>query len=141
MLFLFRRRLAAGLAALAVLAPAAVMAKPLTYVCALNVPAEQDWVPSQVVIRLEPGATTGLVNDPIIRNFAGKPLPAEVVVDNASRITFRWTLKMVTNHANQTAPNFVYRATILKAGLSVRISAKPLGYDNFFEAGGTCTTG
>jgi hypothetical protein len=141
MLMSFRRGLAASLAALAILAPAGALAKPVTYVCVLDVPASHDWVPSQVVIRHEPGAANGLVNDPIIRHFAGKPLPAEVAVDNARRITFRWTLKMVTNRTNQTAPQFIYRATIQKSDLSIRISAKPLGYDNFFEAGGTCTRG
>lgn len=128
-----------GLAALALCAvPAIAQARPVTYVCTLSVAAADNWVPEQVVIRHEPGETVALVNDPLISHFAKKPLPAEVVVDNASRITFRWVLKMITNTSGQTAPDFIYRATVQKSGLGIRITAKPAGYGNFFEAGGTC---
>ncbi len=128
-----------GLAALALcVLPAVAQARPVTYVCTLDVPAADSWVPEQVVIRHVPGETVALVNDPIIKHFAKKPLPADVVVDNASRITFRWALKMITNTAGQTAPDFIYRATVQKSGFGIRITAKPAGYGNFFEAGGTC---
>lgn len=131
--------LAPMLALLVTAAPPAAAPRPETYLCRLEVPRSQSWVPDQLVVLHEPGAPTAMVNDPLIRHFAGRPLPAEVVADTPDRVTFRWVLKMVKNRSGQTAAQFVYRATLQKAGLALRISAKPLGYDNFFEAGGTCT--
>ena len=115
------------------------LAKPVTYQCRLEVSRANAWVPDQVVILHEPGAGTALVNDPIIRHFVKRPVEARVVVENDKRITFQWTLKMVTDAAGQVAPQFIYRATVRKADTSIRISATPAGYPNSYEAGGSCT--
>lgn len=114
------------------------LAKPVTWLCRLDVPRSQAWVPDQLVIQLEPGADTGLVNDPIIRHFVGQPLPARVETDNARRITLRWKLDMVRNASGQVAPQFIYRATVQKGTLDIRVTAIPAGYSNVFEAGGKC---
>ena len=115
------------------------LARPVTYQCRLEVSQANGWVPDQVVILHEPGTKTALVNDPIIRHFVKEPVEAKVVTENDKRITFQWKLKMVKNNAQQVAPQFTYRATVMKADKSIRINATPAGYSNFFEAGGTCS--
>lgn len=113
-------------------------AAPVTYTCTLAVPASQTWVPEQLVIRFDAATKSVVVNDPIIQHFVGEPVAGRVKADNAARITFAWDLDMVRNQDGQTAPKFLYRATITKADNTVRVSAIPAGYANTFEAAGTC---
>lgn len=115
------------------------LARPVTYQCRLEVSKADGWVPDQVVIQHEPGTKTALVNDPLIRHFVKQPVEAKVTTDNDKRITFEWKLKMIKNRAGQVAPQFIYRATLMKADKSIRIKAIPAGYPNFFESGGTCS--
>lgn len=114
------------------------LASPATYTCTLAVAASQTWVPEQVVIRFDTATKSVVVNDPIIQHFVGEPVAGRIKTNNATRITFAWDLEMVQNQDGQTAPKFLYRATITKADNSVRISAIPAGYSNTFEASGSC---
>lgn len=119
----------------------AAVAKDVTYVCRLDVPVSQQWVPSQIAILHTEGSKTAVVNDPIIVYYLKKPATAKVAADNPERITFTWELPKVRNNAGQETPRFLYRASYFKKTGKVSISATPAGYPNNFNAFGTCKLG
>lgn len=114
-------------------------AKDMTYVCQLDVPTSQRWVPAQIAIFHTTGSKTALVNDPLISHFLKKPANAKVAADNDQRVTFAWELPQVRNSAGQVTPRFLYRASYYKKTGKVNVSATPAGYRNNFNAYGKCS--
>ncbi|MBL4927877.1 hypothetical protein [Fuscibacter oryzae] len=116
---------------------AATAAKPVTYICNLEVGRRMNWVPKQLVVLIEPGAKTALVNDPIIQYFLKKPMTAKVTADNGQRLGLGWSY-MVTDGKGRDKSEMIYSAIIRKSDMHVSMRAVPAGYDNTFSAGGSC---
>lgn len=114
------------------------LARPVTYTCQLEVARSQSWVPDQVVIRYDAATGSVVVNDPVIQHFVGAPVLGRVKADTDRRITFGWDLVMVKNQEGQVISALLYRATITKPGLALRVTAIPAGYANTFAAAGRC---
>ena len=110
-------------------------AKPRVIYCEFE-PARGDWLPHLVELTLQ-GDEVGLRDD-LTEHFKVTGQKARVDIDNTKRITYIWTLKEFKDRINNRT-NFGFRLTIQKASLQASLSGKPLGYDNVFEAQGTCT--
>ncbi|MGR3540962.1 MAG: hypothetical protein ACU0BS_05990 [Hasllibacter sp.] len=128
-----RTALAAPLALLATLAPAA--ARTITFDCQFpNVRAQ--WVSGPVRATVGPdgsGQATGFVIEAVNEG----PVAAELVVDNDRRWTVRYELRDVSARG-QSAARLVYRLTVQKAGGAAAISMTPAGYSNSFQNDGAC---
>lgn len=116
-------------------APAA--AAVTTYECTF--PQERarggGWIPEVVAIADDPAKGTVSVYDPIIRHFAGAPIPAERSEETRARIGFRWQLS--TRNKGQAAV-MLYRLTYFKDGRPAKMLVQPGGYDNQWSGEGTC---
>lgn len=123
--------------AIVVALTAPALAKPLTYICNLEVGRRMNWVPKQLVVLIEPGAATALVNDPLIQYFKKKPIEAKVTADNGQRLGLGWSY-MVTDGNGGDKSEMIYSAIIRKSDLHISMRAVPAGYDNTFSAGGSC---
>ncbi len=117
--------------------PTIILAKPLTYICNLEVGRRMNWVPKQLVVLIEPGAKQALVNDPVIQYFVKKPIMAKVTADNGQRLGLGWSY-MVTDGKGRDKSEMVYSAIIRKSDMHISMRAVPAGYDNTFSAGGSC---
>ena len=124
--------------ALCLAAASPALADTVTYRRRLDVPRSQSWVPDQVVIRYDAETGSVVVNDPLVQHFVGAPVAGRVKADTAHRITFAWDLVMVKNQEGQVISKLLYRATLTKPGLALRVNAIPAGYANTFAASGRC---
>lgn len=118
--------------------PEAGMAMQTTYICHLNVPRSEGWIPDQMVIVHDVQTGQVVIADPISNHFTGQPVAGRVARENDKRISFVWTLKGIRNSIGQTTVNFDYRASIGKSDGVITVSAEPSGYSNEFSARGTC---
>ncbi len=109
-----------------------------TLVCQLRQYGGGNWIPEVLFIGREDGAATAVVSDPVVLDFAGAPVSARVVADNARRTTYVWELA-VRDRGGTYVPRFIYRATYLKSSGRMEISATAAGFDSRFQGGGTCT--
>lgn len=109
-----------------------------TYHCTLVAQGKSGWVPEEVYFDLKEGAGEVTVLDGILQAYLGHEVVGKVEVNNGQRMTFVWKLPKLTNSSNQYTPGMSYRGTIQKSDLSVRITAKPLGYDDVFYGDGSC---
>lgn len=114
-----------------------VFAKTATYTCDLNVSQTNGWVPEHIVIKHDSGTNDVIVNDSLIQSFIGKPIAGKVDSQSDKRVSFVWKVAFVRNTAAQVA-KFGYRATYFKKGNIVSVTATPFGFNNHFEARGTC---
>jgi hypothetical protein len=64
-------------------------------------------------------------------------MDARVRSDNATRLVFTWSLENLTNSTGQNI-SWDYRAVFFKANNKFDVSLKPRGYDNSFQASGSC---
>lgn len=93
------------------------------------------WIPSIVALRDEPqGGVT--VFDPLIRHFAGVPIPARRMDETRVRLSYNWELEVKARNAVAVMR---YRLTIYKDGRPATIRAEPAGFENRFSGTGTCT--
>lgn len=95
------------------------------------------WIPSELYITVAEGKAQ--VIDPIIEGFIGKPIAAQISVDNAKRISFVWELKGMKSGSGQYAGTFKYYVTVLKPEFNMSIRANPVSYSNDFNGNGKCT--
>ena len=105
---------------LAAPAASAAPANQTLYTCTLQVAKVQNWIPKQVVISVNKADGKVAVFDPIIRYFMTNPIPAEVVVNTAERLTVKWTVKRINKVEPRSTPNFNYVAKITKKGQTHR---------------------
>ncbi|SLN26479.1 hypothetical protein ROJ8625_01070 [Roseivivax jejudonensis] len=108
-----------------------------TLLCELTQFGSGNWIPEILFVGYEEGADTAVVSDPVILTFNGGPTQAQIVADNARRITFAWDLRANDGRGNYVG-RFIYRATLQKGSLQMTISATPAGYANRFTGRGTC---
>lgn len=70
------------------LAPAAVMATPVTYECKLkDVASAGNWIGEDTVFQIDPEAGTATVFDWMIKEATRKPQDAEIAAKTDKRIT------------------------------------------------------
>lgn len=135
-------RYALGWAIGLALSGSASFASVTLYECELKPSRTNSWVPAQIALAHDTDTGAVKVHDPIIYHFNDSlPLDARLDTDNSKRTTFVWSLNGIKNSAGQFAPNFIYRATVLKGSNKISISASPAGYSNSFRANGRCKVG
>jgi hypothetical protein len=118
--------------------PCLAVAAPVVYVCKNAANMQNSVLQSEFAFAYDAESGTVSVSDAIIIHETGGPLQATLSSDNATRLVFSWTLRNVTNATGQTS-SLAYRVTYFKEDGRFNISMRPLGYDNSFNEGGTCT--
>lgn len=78
------------------------------------------------------------VFDGMIKHYHGKPLQGKIAVANTKRITFKWSVNVVSDSIGQPMPRIDYRATYLKRNGRITVTGRPAGYDNQFSGTGKC---
>lgn len=126
-----------GLAVAACLFAAPVLAD--VYECEFpKQEANQNWLPTVVVIEHDGKTNEVTVYDPLIKHYKGAPIAGKVETDNEVRVSYTWRLNGMKDIGGQMV-NQAYRLTIRKAGLTAKVSGKALGYANSVEeAAGSC---
>ena len=126
-------KMAAALAALGLAGPSAAE----VWRCKTVVKgADGGFIAPEIIIDHEPGEDTAVVLDRLINNYNGKrPLPAEVVADSKTKISYTWKLKIT--HVG-TSATIKYRLSRQKADGSATVSAQALGFANHYTSTGTC---
>ena len=81
------------------------------------------------------------VVDPIINYYYGGPIQAEVVADNASRLSVKWSVKVKDEDTGRSVITLFYEMLILKRELTARVRLKARGDSLEFLATGTCKRG
>jgi hypothetical protein len=117
--------------------PCIAAASPVVYVCDTGTGSEQTYLQGQIYFAYDAEAKVVSVNDAVINHENGGPMDARVSSDNATRLVFSWSLENLRNSTGQTA-SWDYRAVFFKATNKFDVSLKPRGYDNSFQASGTC---
>lgn len=106
--------------------------------CRIEAEGRHGWVPDFLFIGVDPEQDRVVISDPIVLQFNNdRPVEGSIAVDNPVRITFRWSLAVRDGAGNRT-PAMIYRATLFKDDLSMRISAQPAGYQEIFTGKGLC---
>lgn len=77
-----------------------------------------------------------VVDDGVIEYFNNGPLEAFSAKITAAKITFNWDVKAVNGSGQRTKLSF--RAALFMADMRLRISMRPIGYTNDYEAYGKC---
>lgn len=107
------------------------------YLCQLDVPYSQRWVPPILFIAHDPETGRVVISDPIaLFHNAGLPVLGKRASESADRISFTWNYPVGVN-AQQTR-KMLYRASIDKASGRATVTAIPAGFDSVFQADGRC---
>ncbi|NDV51831.1 MULTISPECIES: hypothetical protein [unclassified Salipiger] len=107
------------------------------YLCQLDVPYSQRWVPPILFIAHDPETGRVVISDPIaLFHNAGLPVLGKRASETADRISFTWSYPVGVN-AQQTR-KMLYRASIDKASGRATVTAIPAGFDSVFQADGRC---
>lgn len=126
----------AALAAQAV----AGMAQAATYDCTFaDVQSDGGWISGQYVIAHDAAAGTAVVDDGLVRELTGGPVAAKSVEESGGKIVFVW--EVLASDVSGETTRMLYRAAWFKGPGYMRITATPQGYDNMFEAEGSCRIG
>ena len=124
---------------LAWLAPPA-QAQTRTFECSIQGTQARSWIQPLIFIAYDATADRVVVSDPAILQFNdGQPVEGSLVTENARRITFKWSVDMVSASKQRLTMN--YRATYVKGTGAVNVIAQPRHFSNSFNAGGTCKVG
>ncbi|MCA0940739.1 hypothetical protein LCM08_14190 [Salipiger pacificus] len=107
------------------------------YLCQIDVPYSQRWVPPILFIAHDPETGRVVVSDPIaLFHNAGLPVMGKRASESPARISFTWNYPVGLN-AQQTR-KMLYRASIEKASGRATVTAIPAGFDSVFQAVGRC---
>ncbi len=90
------------------------------------------------VLQHDDASGKALASDGLILYFNDGPVDANVSEDTAKKLVLSWVVQMTNRTGQQTKMRF--RAVYFKETRQVTIRATPGGYDNSFEARGTCRT-
>ena len=89
------------------------------------------------VFEFDSDAQKARVIDGWIDEIYGEPIASKMSESTAKKLVFSWTVQMTNGSGQQT--KMQYRAAIIKATKAITVRATPGGgYDNSFEARGTC---
>jgi hypothetical protein len=130
-----------GLAVLATLTPSAAK-EGEAFLCDI-VPSGKvpDAFPEMVGISVGSDQEGTFVVDPIINYYYGGPIQADVVADNGSRLSIRWSVKVTSEDTGRSVVTLFYDMLVLKANLKARVRLKARGDSLEFLATGTCERG
>lgn len=109
-----------------------------TYECNVRQNGVDGGIAPVLVFLLNKEENEIFVYDGIIKNYHGKPIMGKVAVANPKRITFKWTVDVVSTSSGQNVPRVDYRATFLKRSQKITVTGFPAGYDNQFSGTGKC---
>jgi hypothetical protein len=76
------------------------------------------------------------VNDGVIQYVYKEPIAAKMSESTAKKFVFSWNVLLTNGTGQQT--KMQYRAAIFRGNKTITVRATPGGYDNSFEARGTC---
>lgn len=130
------RWLTAAFVAICASVATAAEADLVAYKCSVRGSESLDIIQPLVFIIRDTASDRVVVSDAMILAFNdGQPVEGRLVVDNASRTTFAWTVDVIL----QVSPvKLRYRGTYVKSSGHFSILAEPTGYANNFTRGGTC---
>lgn len=94
------------------------------------------WLPSVVIVSVDPGSETVTVADPMIEYIHDGPIDIKPTTKNDARISLSWKLALPATDQNEVTVS--YNFTILKANKRARIKGSPHGYDNTWSSEGPC---
>lgn len=115
-------------------------AQTRTFECSIKGTQARSWIQSLIFIAYDASSDRVVVSDPAILQFnGGQPVEGSLVTENARRITFKWSVDMVSASKQRLTMN--YRATYVKGTGAVNVTAQPKHFSNIFNAGGTCKVG
>lgn len=132
----------AAILAMSTLVP--LSAQATVYVCevAATKASDASWIPPQTVVEFDPATNKAKVFDGLIKDIYGKPIAANISVNNNKRYTFTWNVRNVSATSTESkrllVKNMAYRLTITKGTLQATETMKPIGYGNTFRAKGKC---
>lgn len=133
-------RVIAAAALVAAMLPAAAGAAEL-YTCKFKVKsANKNWMPQTVYVRHDRDAGRAEAIDEFIAYYNDqRPIPVEVVADNAQRVTFSWRTEDYQD-VQGIEIRIRYRMTALKGSSQGSMQGRPLNYADVFTNNGTCKT-
>jgi hypothetical protein len=117
--------------------PSIAAAAPTVYICDTGTERTQSILQDQIAFAYDAASDTISVSDAVIVSETGGPIAAKINSDNTTRLVFTWTLKNLTNSTGQVV-TLDYRAVFFKADNRFDLSIRPRGYDNSFQASGSC---
>jgi len=109
------------------------------YLCDFKVGVRDKTTPEKALVMIDKAGKITAYDG--LMGYAGLgPQPVTVMVDNARRITWGWTVPGSNDDLNQYAPALEVRLTMQKADNSALITVAPLGYMTM-SARGSCESG
>lgn len=94
------------------------------------------------VITVETDGHKVTVMDRVIEDIHGKPIVADIAVDNDRRVTYSWKIKGLkgreSHFGSSVTPQIRYRLTRQKTSNAASISVKVIGYVNTDRSSGKC---
>lgn len=108
------------------------------YRCNLPGKKNSHTVPDEIAIEYDGAKKTVLVFDAFINNYFGEPIAAEILADNAKRLTVGWDFKNIEGRRGSTIPNVRMKATVLRASNEIHVTTS-YGYGDSESGFGTCT--
>ncbi|MFJ1293183.1 hypothetical protein ACEPPZ_14035 [Paracoccus yeei] len=109
--------------------------------CEIRDESGTGWVPSFLMLtRQTAGPHSGRIEvfDPILQNLVGRPVAAQVTVDDGASRSYGWALSGVRNGSGQYAARLDYRLTVSKSDGAAQVTAVAEGYDNIMHGQGRC---
>ncbi len=94
------------------------------------------YITETYVLQHDEAAGRALASDPLILYFNDGPVEAKVTEDTGKKLVLSWTVLIINSAGQQTKMRF--RAAYFKDSRQITIRATPGGYDNNFEARGSC---
>lgn len=131
---------ALAVALCAFLVPSALQAQAILYTCHISHPAPHSGIGKLIYVLHDPATGEARALDAYIKHYRGGDIPVKVLVDNAARLTVRWTIKRpkADNMTNGGIPMVTYTATIVKASKTMHIGLILSGWDNKPSGHGHC---
>jgi hypothetical protein len=93
------------------------------YDCTIKVGKDDGQLPQRVSVSYDAEKREAWVIDPFINNYVGKPIEAEVAVDNSARLTIAWDFENIKSTTGRNIPRIRFRATIVKATKEMHITS------------------
>lgn len=110
-------------------------AADISLLCKIKV-SDRSWIMPEIVVREKSGRV--VVADAMIMQENGGPLSGELVNASDKRRTFAWTVRNVDAGPHSVA-RFRYRLTYFPKNGKATVQARPLGFENVFNARGRCS--
>lgn len=107
------------------------------YLCRLDAPYSQRWIPPVLFIAHDPQSGRVVVSDPIALSYnQGLPVSGKIASESTRRISFTWEFPV--GSGGQQTRRMLYRAGFDKVRGEVVVTAIPAGFDRVFQASGIC---